>query len=112
MTKLQFMKGLLGASALTVLSAGSAFAQDNNFTQAGTEVVNTFNLTYDVGSVAQPPITNDNFHLTKKMLSLNLLSVMTVMTRTLISWLLKKLHLMILMAVHLHQGMILSILKI
>jgi len=60
MTKLQFMKGLLGASALTVLSAGSAFAQDNNFTQAGTEVVNTFNLTYDVGSVAQPPITNDN----------------------------------------------------
>jgi len=45
MTKLQFMKGLLGASALTVLSAGSAFAQDNNFTQAGTEVVKTiFNV--------------------------------------------------------------------
>ena len=58
MTKTKFMKGLLGASALTLLSAGSAFAQ-NNFTPADTDVTNTFNLTYNVGAVAQPPITND-----------------------------------------------------
>ena len=58
MTKTKFMKGLLGASALIILSAGSAYAQ-NNFTVAGTDVSNTFNLTYDVGSVPQPPITND-----------------------------------------------------
>jgi len=58
MTKTKFVKGLLGASALTVLSAGSAFAQ-NNFTPADTAVSNTFNLTYNVGTVAQPPITND-----------------------------------------------------
>ena len=58
MTKTKFMKGLLGASALTLLSAGSAFAQ-NNFTPADTDVSNTFNLTYNVGTVSQPPITND-----------------------------------------------------
>jgi len=58
MTKSKFMKGLLGASALTILSAGTAFAQ-NNFTPADTDVSNTFNLTYNVGTVAQPPITND-----------------------------------------------------
>jgi len=58
MTKSKFMKGLLGASALTFLSAGSAFAQ-NDFTTAGTDVSNTFNLTYNVGTVEQPPITND-----------------------------------------------------
>lgn len=52
------MKGLLGATALTVFSAGSAFAQ-NNFTPADTDVSNTFNLTYNVGTVEQPPITND-----------------------------------------------------
>jgi len=58
MTKSKFMKGLLGASTLTILSAGTAFAQ-NNFTPADTDVSNTFNLTYNVGTVAQPPITND-----------------------------------------------------
>ena len=52
------MKGLLSASALTVFSAGSAFAQ-NNFTPAETDVSNTFSLTYDVGTVEQPTITND-----------------------------------------------------
>ena len=59
MTKTKFMKGLLSASALTVLSAGTAFAQSNDFTPADTSVSNTFNLTYNVGTVAQPPITND-----------------------------------------------------
>ncbi len=58
MTKQKLMKGLLGASALTLFSAGSAFAQ-NNFTPAETSVSNTFNLTYNVGTVPQPPITND-----------------------------------------------------
>ena len=47
----------MSASALTVLSAGSAFAQ-NNYTPADTTVSNTFNLTYNVGTVSQPPITN------------------------------------------------------
>ncbi len=59
MTKNKIMKGLLGASALSLFSAGSAFAQANNFTPADTDVSNTFNLTYNVGTVAQPPITND-----------------------------------------------------
>ena len=49
---------MLSASALTVFSAGSAFAQ-NNFTPADTEVSNTFSLDYNVGTVPQPPITND-----------------------------------------------------
>ncbi len=58
MTKSKILKGLLGASAVTALSAGSAFAQ-NNFTPADTEVLNTFSLNYNVGTVPQPPITND-----------------------------------------------------
>ena len=53
----KLMKGLLGASALMALSTGTAFAQ-NNFTPAGEDVDNTFNLEYQVGAVAQPPITN------------------------------------------------------
>ena len=53
MTKTTLLKGLLGATALTVFTAGSAHAQ---LTPAGTNVQNTFTLTYDVGGVAQPPI--------------------------------------------------------
>jgi uncharacterized repeat protein (TIGR01451 family) len=53
MTKIKFMKGLLGATALTVFTAGSAHAQ---LTPAGTNVQNTFTLTYDVGGVTQPVI--------------------------------------------------------
>lgn len=51
------MKGLLGATALTVFTAGSAHAQ---LTPAGTSVENTFTLTYDVGGVPQPPIDTDD----------------------------------------------------
>jgi len=58
MSKTKILKGLLSASALTVLSTGSAFAQ-NNFTPADTAVSNTFSLTYNVGTVEQPTITND-----------------------------------------------------
>lgn len=58
MSKSKILKGLLSASALTVFSAGTAVAQ-NNFTPADTAVSNTFNLTYNVGTVPQPPITND-----------------------------------------------------
>ena len=53
MTKNTLLKGLLGATALTVFTAGNAHAQ---LTPAGTNVQNTFTLTYDVGGVAQPPI--------------------------------------------------------
>ena len=53
MTNKILLKGLLGATALTVFTAGNAHAQ---FTPAGTDVENTFTLTYDVGGVAQPPI--------------------------------------------------------
>ena len=53
MTKNIILKGLLGATALTVFTAGNAYAQ---LTPAGTNVQNTFTLTYDVGGVAQPPI--------------------------------------------------------
>ncbi|MDB2437955.1 hypothetical protein N9W89_04520 [Hellea sp.] len=53
MTKTTILKGLLGATALTVFTAGSAHAQ---LTPAGTNVQNTFTLTYDVGGVEQPPI--------------------------------------------------------
>jgi len=53
MTKNTILKGLLGATALTVFTAGSAHAQ---LTPAGTNVQNTFTLTYDVGGVPQPPI--------------------------------------------------------
>lgn len=58
MTKCKLMKGLLGATALTVLSTGTAFAQ-NNFTTAGTEVTNTFTLNYQVNNTPQTPIDND-----------------------------------------------------
>jgi len=51
MTKNTILKGLLGATALTVFTAGSAHAQ---LTPAGTNVQNTFTLTYDVGGVTQP----------------------------------------------------------
>jgi len=50
------LKALLGASALTVFATGTAQAQDNNFTPAGTSVSNTFTLDYSVGGVAQPQI--------------------------------------------------------
>jgi len=53
MTKNTILKALLGATALTVFTAGSAHAQ---LTPAGTNVQNTFTLTYDVGGVEQPPI--------------------------------------------------------
>jgi len=53
MTKNTILKGLLGATALTVFTAGSAHAQ---LTPAGTNVQNTFTLTYDVGGVTQPVI--------------------------------------------------------
>jgi len=53
MTKNILLKGLLGATALTVFTAGSAHAQ---LTPAGTNVQNTFTLTYDVGGVTQPVI--------------------------------------------------------
>ncbi len=60
----KFMKGLLGASALTTLSAGTAFAQvttpPNDFTPAGTSVSNTFTLDYSVGGVTQPPIDSSD----------------------------------------------------
>lgn len=55
MTNSKFMKGLLGATALTVLSTGTAFAQ-NEFTEADTTVSNSFTLDYDVLGVEQPTI--------------------------------------------------------
>jgi len=51
--KTTLLKGLLGATALTVFTAGSAHAQ---LTQAGTTVGNTFTLDYQVGGVDQPTI--------------------------------------------------------
>lgn len=61
----KFLKVLLGASALTVFTTGTAMAQsipltDNNFTAADTDVANTFSLTYSVDSVLQPEINNEN----------------------------------------------------
>jgi len=58
------LKSLLGASALTVFSAGSAFAQTTPaeaaaFTGAGQGIQNTFTLSYDVDGEAQTTITND-----------------------------------------------------
>jgi len=52
------LKSLLGASALTVFSAGSAFAQTTPaeaaaFTGAGQGIQNTFTLSYDVDGEAQ-----------------------------------------------------------
>lgn len=57
MTKCKFMKGLLGATALTVLSTGTAFAQ-NEFTAAGETVSNTFTLNYEVNDTPQTEINN------------------------------------------------------
>ena len=45
----------MGACALL---AGAAHAQ-NNFTDAGTNVQNTFTLDYEIGGTSQPTITND-----------------------------------------------------
>ena len=60
MTKSKLMKGLLGTTAMTVLSTGTAFAQ-NNFTAADTTVSNSFTLDYQVLGVDQPQIeTNDD----------------------------------------------------
>lgn len=50
------IKGLLGATALTALTAGTAFAGG---TAAGTTVTNTFTLNYNVGTTPQPPVTGD-----------------------------------------------------
>ena len=57
MTKCKFFKGLLGATALTAFSAGTAFAQ-NDFTAAGTTVSNTFTLNYEVNNTPQTQIDN------------------------------------------------------
>ena len=57
MTKTKtLLKGLLGATALTALTAGTAFAGG---TAAGTSVSNTFTLNYNVGTTPQPPVTGD-----------------------------------------------------
>ena len=57
------MKGLMGATALTALSTGTAFAQTsftpNSFTPAGETVSNTFTLTYDVNNTPQTEINNN-----------------------------------------------------
>jgi len=47
--KTTLLKGLLGATALSAFTAGTAFAQD-------TPVSNSFTLNYSVGGVAQPEI--------------------------------------------------------
>lgn len=57
------LKALLGATALTALSAGSAYAQhvpgnENNFTPAGDTVSNTFTLNYNVDGTPQDQIDN------------------------------------------------------
>lgn len=57
MTKLKIMKGLMGATALTAFSAGTAFAQ-NDFTAAGSTVSNTFTLNYEVNNTTQTEINN------------------------------------------------------
>ena len=57
MTKCKLIKGLLGATALTAFSAGTAFAQ-NDFTAAGTTVSNTFTLNYEVNDTPQTQIDN------------------------------------------------------
>ena len=57
MTKCKLLKGLLGATALTVFSAGTAFAQ-NDFTAAGETVSNTFTLNYEVNNTPQTQIDN------------------------------------------------------
>ena len=55
----KLMKGLFCATALTALSTGTAYAQ-NNFTPAGTSVSNTFTLDYSVGGVNQPSIDSSD----------------------------------------------------
>ena len=57
MTKCKLMKGLMGVTALTVLSTGTAFAQ-NDFTAAGETVSNTFTLNYEVNNTPQTQIDN------------------------------------------------------
>jgi len=57
MTKYNLLKGLMGATALTAFSAGTAFAQ-NDFTTAGTTVSNTFTLNYEVNDTPQTQIDN------------------------------------------------------
>ena len=57
MTKSRFMRGVLGATALTALSTGTAFAQ-NEFTPAGETVSNTFTLNYEVNNTPQTQIDN------------------------------------------------------
>lgn len=47
------------AGSVSILFAGAAQAA-NSLTEAGTSVSNTFTLDYEVGSVGQPTITNDN----------------------------------------------------
>jgi len=51
-------KGLLGASALTILSTGTAFAQAADYTPADTTVSNTFTLNFNVNGAVQPEINN------------------------------------------------------
>ena len=57
MTKCKLMKGLLGATALMVVSTGTTFAQ-NAFTPAGDTVANTFTLNYEVNNTVQTEINN------------------------------------------------------
>jgi len=59
---MKIFKGLLGASALTAISVGAAYAQitPNDFTPAGTSVSNTFTLDYSVGGVVQPSIDSSD----------------------------------------------------
>lgn len=51
-------RGLIAGGASLLIAGGASAA--NDLTGAGTSVANTFTLTYDVGTVTQPTITNDN----------------------------------------------------
>ena len=51
------IRALLAISGLALLASGAAHAS-NTLTEAGTSVSNTFTLDYEVGTVAQPTITN------------------------------------------------------
>ena len=53
------LRRIATVAAISALFTGSAYAA-NTLTDAGTSVSNTFTLDYDVGSVGQPTITNDN----------------------------------------------------
>lgn len=46
-------------AGVCALVASAAQAQDNNFTDAGTNVQNTFTLDYEISGTSQPTITND-----------------------------------------------------